>query len=109
MLGNENPAAHRATKGKQGDTALENLLLPLATCLMAREVGLLVGSALETSKEGIFAASTEVEEGLAVLLETRGPHSSLRFCSVDQCFETSERCRAEHVHCRSLAPKVQMN
>lgn len=65
--GNENPAAHRARKGKQGDTAGENLLLPLATSLMDREVGLLVESLLGTSKEGVFAASTEVEEGLAVI------------------------------------------
>ena len=40
--GNGNPAACRATKGKQGDTALENLLLSLATSLMDREVGLLL-------------------------------------------------------------------
>lgn len=44
---------------------------------MDREVGLLVEPVLETSKEGVFAASTEVEEGLAVLLEIRGPQPSL--------------------------------
>jgi hypothetical protein len=40
---------------------------------MDREVGLRMEFVLETSKEGIFAASIEMEKGLAVLSEIRGP------------------------------------
>ena len=39
---------------------------------MDREVGLRMEFVLETSKEGIFAASIEMEQGLAVLSEIRG-------------------------------------